>query len=76
MPLTAVYESADEEAVHRDAIETLAKELDRPVAEVRPVYEAEFVRLKDGARVGGFLRFFAQRRARAVRDGRENETPA
>jgi hypothetical protein len=55
---------ANESANDLGAIEALAKELNRPIAEVRQAYESEFARLKETARVTEYLRLFASRRAR------------
>lgn len=58
-------DDANERANHLGAIEALAKELDRPIAEVKQAYEFELARLKATARVTDFLPLFASRRARA-----------
>ena len=47
-----------------DAIEALAQETNRPIADVRRVFESEFARLKRDARVTDYLVLFASRRAR------------
>jgi hypothetical protein len=47
-----------------DAIASLAEETQRPLPVVKKVYDAEFARLKDGARITDYLVLFASRRAR------------
>jgi len=64
--VAVVYETAEEEALHLHAIDELARDIGFPAAKVRPVYEREFLRLKDGAVISSYLVFFAQRRTRAV----------
>lgn len=59
-----LYQDDNEEALHRDAIEALAQEVQQPVANVKSVYESEFIRLKSDARVHDYLALFASRRAR------------
>jgi hypothetical protein len=58
------YGSEDEEAVSRSAIEALARETAHSIDEVRDIYEGEFARLRDGARVHDYLVLFASRRTR------------
>ena len=60
------YDLAREEAMHRKAIEDLARECLQPPDAVRAVYERELLRLRDGAVVSTYLALFAQRRARAM----------
>lgn len=55
---------SDESASHLDAIEALAQELSRPIAEVKQAYESEFARLQLSARVTDYLILFATRRAK------------
>jgi len=62
-----VYESADDEALHLHTIDTLARETGVPAEQVRPVYERELLRLKDGAVISSYLVFFVQRGTRGVR---------
>jgi len=52
--------------VQDDAIELLAAETRLPAEVVRGVFESEFARLKDSARVKGFLVLFAMRRTRVA----------
>jgi hypothetical protein len=54
----------DEQMANSDAIASLAEETQRPLPVVKEVYDAEFARLKDGARVTDYLVLFASRRAR------------
>jgi alanine dehydrogenase len=59
-----LYSDDDQEAVSMNVIETLARETARPVAEVREIYESEFARLREGARITDYLILFASRRTR------------
>ena len=59
-----LYIDDDQAAVSWNAIEALARETSRPVEEVRQIYEGEFARLRDGARITDFLILFASRRTR------------
>ena len=59
-----LYRSDDEEAVSRSAIEALARETAHSIDEVRDIYEGEFARLRDGARIHDYLVLFASRRTR------------
>jgi hypothetical protein len=52
--------------MHDEAIRSLAAETRLPTEVVRRVFESEFVRLKDGARVKDFLVLFAMRRTRGA----------
>ena len=45
----ALYDSPDEEALHQHAIQNLADETNRPVDEVRSIYETAYLRLKPDA---------------------------
>ena len=56
----------DEDAINQDAITTIAQEMHYPLPVVRRVYEAEFARLKAGARITDYLALFAARRTRAT----------
>jgi hypothetical protein len=49
-----------------EAIQSLAAETRSPAEVVRRVYESEFARLKDGARVNDFLVLLAMRRTRVT----------
>ena len=51
-------------SVQDEAIQSLAAETRLPTEVVRFVFESEFVRLTDGARVKDFLVLFAMRRTR------------
>ena len=54
----------NEEAINQDAITSIAQEMHYPLPVVRRVYEAEFARLKAGARITDYLVLFAARRTR------------
>jgi Protein of unknown function (DUF3562) len=54
----------NEDAMHDDAIATLAKETHHPIPVVRRVFEAEYARLKADARIPDYLMLFAARHTR------------
>ena len=60
-----LHNDSDEQADNLGAIEALAQETNRPIAEVRQVYEFELARLKSDARITDYGPLFASRRARA-----------
>jgi len=64
------YANANEAALHEAAIDTLANELHRPAAEIKPYYEREVVALLEGARVREFVSVCAARRTRDTLRGR------
>jgi alanine dehydrogenase len=61
-----LYSDDDQEAVSQNAIEALAREMSRPVEEVKDIYEGEFARLREGARIHDYLILFASRHTRDV----------
>jgi hypothetical protein len=61
-----LYSDEDQEAVSQSAIEALARETSRPVDEVKSIYEDQFARLREGARVLDYLVLFASRHTRDV----------
>jgi len=58
----ALYDSPDEEALHQHAIQNLADETNRPVDEVRSIYETAYLRLKPDARITDYLPVLVARR--------------
>ena len=56
----------NEEAMNQDAISSIAQEMHFPLPVVRRVYEEQFARLKEGARITDYLVLFAARRTRAA----------
>jgi predicted dienelactone hydrolase len=62
--MATMYASESEAALHEAAIDALATEMHRPVAEIKPYYERELSRLMDGARVRDFLSVCATRHLR------------
>jgi hypothetical protein len=56
----------DQESIHRDAIEELARVTHRPAQVVARVFEEQFTRLKSQARVKDYLVLFASRRTREL----------
>ena len=63
--MNELHNDSDEQADNLGAIEALAQETNRPIAEVRQVYEFELARLKSDARITDYVPLFASRRARA-----------
>jgi uncharacterized protein DUF3562 len=61
-----LYKDPDQEAVSQSAIEALARETSRPVDEVKNIYEDQFARLSEGARIHDYLILFASRHTRDV----------
>jgi len=62
--MATIYASDNEAALHEAAIDTLASEMRRPAAEIKPFYEKEILRLQVGARVRDFLSVCAARHTR------------
>lgn len=62
--MRSIYVSESEAALHEAAIDSLAAEMRRPVAEIRKYYEHEVERLQAGARVREFLSVCAARHTR------------
>ena len=60
-----VYNDSGEQANSLRAIQELAEETNRPLAEVKEVYEVELTRLKSDARIMDYVPLFASRRTRA-----------
>lgn len=60
----SVPASSSEESLHSAAIEALALEMHRPISEIKPHYDREMRRLRDGARVHEFLSVCAARHTR------------
>lgn len=58
------FPESEDLAPSDDAIEALALETNRPIADVKRVFESEFARLKRDARVTDYLVLFASRRTR------------
>ena len=54
----------NEDAINQNTITSLAQEMHCPLPVVKQVYEAEFARLKAGARITDYLVLFAARRTR------------
>jgi len=60
----ALYDTPEEEALHQQAIQKLADETNRPVDEVRTIYESAYLRLKPHARITDYLALLVARRTR------------
>ena len=68
--MPGLYASPHEAAAHEEAIDALAAETQLPVQAVRTVYEQQYARLAQEARVKEFLLLFTVRRAKeALRRG-------
>ncbi len=61
-----LYDSPDQEALHRNAIEGLALETGREFAVVRQVYEHELAGLKTSAKITEYMLVLACRRTRVI----------
>lgn len=64
--MAGLYSDDDQEKISTSTIESLAREMSRPVSEVKDIYEGEFARLREGARIHDYLVLFASRRTRDV----------
>jgi hypothetical protein len=64
MNVERLYDNEDERRQHDRAMERVAREIHRPVEEVRPLYESELAALRQGARVKDFLSVLASRHVR------------
>jgi len=58
------YDNNDDEAVHLLAIESIAREVQRPIDLVKNVYDRELARLKDEATIKDYLLVLTSRRTR------------
>ena len=63
--MSELYSDPDEQANSLGAIEALAEQTHRPLAEVKQVDEIELAQLKSDARITDYVLLFASRRARA-----------
>lgn len=64
MHVARLLSDSEKEAVNLDAIEALSRETSRPFDEVKEIFEGEYARLREGARVTDYLLLFASRRTR------------
>jgi hypothetical protein len=64
MNAALLYDTEDEKRQHWRAIEGVARDMQRPVDEVRSLYEAELATLRQEARVKDFLSVLASRSVR------------
>jgi hypothetical protein len=69
MFMGTIYANENEAALHEAAIDALASEMRRPVAEIKSHYERELLRLQKGARVRDFLSVCATRHLRETLRG-------
>lgn len=71
METTPLYDSEDERRQHWRAIESVARDVKRPVEEIQPLYESELAVLRREARVKDFLSVLACRQVRlSLKQGR------
>lgn len=59
-----LYSDANDQVKHSRHIERLAKEIDRPVQEVAPLYEDVLAHMKLNARVPDYLPIFVSKKVR------------
>jgi hypothetical protein len=64
MEMTPLYDSEDERRQHWRAIESVARDVQRPIEEIQPIYETELAALRRDARVKDFLSVLACRYVR------------
>ena len=64
MDLAALYENEEDRRQHHRAIESVARDVERPVEEVQPLYESQLASLRREARVKDFLSVLASRYVR------------
>jgi hypothetical protein len=71
MDAGTLYETEEERRQHRRAMESVARDVQRPIEEIQPLYEFELAELRREARVKDFLSVLASRYVRlAVKEGR------
>lgn len=71
MDVGTLYENDEERRQHRRAIESVARDVQRPIEEIQPLYESELADLRREARVKDFLSVLACRYVRlALKQGR------
>jgi hypothetical protein len=63
--VSELHGTSDEQATNLAVIEALAEQTQRPMDEVRQVYEVELARLKRDARITDYVSLLASRHARA-----------
>ena len=63
--MTQLSDPAAEQKKNLEVIAALAQETQRPLDEVRQVYEVELARLKTNARITDYVRLFASRSTKA-----------
>ena len=64
--MVSLYQSANEELLHAKAMQQLANECGHDMQIIRQVYEAELMRLQEGAHIRDYLVLLAARRAREM----------
>ena len=60
------YIDTQDQLRHLRYIELLAEELNRPVQEIKPVYEDVLMHLKERARIQDYLVIFASKRVKSI----------
>ena len=63
--MNKLHDAAAEHAKNLEVIAALAQETQRPLDEVKEVYEGELARLKSNAKITDYVRLFASRSAKA-----------
>jgi len=72
MDVATLYENEEERRQHRRAIESVARDVKRPIEEIQPLYETELASLRREARVKDFLSVLVCRYVRlAVKQGQQ-----
>jgi hypothetical protein len=72
MDVETLYDNEDERRQHWRAIESVARDVKRPIDEIQPLYESELAALRRDARVKEFLSVLACRYVRlALRQGQQ-----
>jgi hypothetical protein len=64
MSVERLYDTDDEQRQHWRAMESVARDVKRPIEEIRPLYESELADLRREARVKDFLSVLASRYVR------------
>ena len=66
----SVLVTPQEKAFNADVVVALARKIHRPVPVVKKIYEREFARLKETARIPDYIVLFATRRTKDILAGR------
>ncbi len=66
MKTTPLYEDEREQRVHDHAVQLIARDVGRSVADVIPLYETELGQLKGRARIKDFLSVLVSQRVKEI----------